>query len=184
MYAKSNLADLMHSEGHFNIKILFLQTEKSSLWRTRWYRHLMIFIMATPTLEQTLYLNRAQIYRYKFAWRIRMWDACWLQSREIHQYHGWWCPGSGKSQVISSYWQSGINRPWRINRDAECVNWNLGNKLQWNLKGKSYIFIQENAFENVVGEIVAFLSWPQCVDGIRNTGSITTNKQLIYWGLD
>ena len=30
------------------------------------------------------------------------------------------------------------------------VNWTLGNKLQWNLKRNSYIFIQENAFENVV----------------------------------
>ena len=39
----------------------------------------------------------------------------------------------------------------------------MRNKLQWNLKLNSYIFIQENAFENVVWKMVAILSWPQCV---------------------
>ena len=33
----------------------------------------------------------------------------------------------------------------------------------WNLKQNSYIFIQENAFENVVCEMAAILSRPQCV---------------------
>ena len=42
------------------------------------------------------------------------------------------------------------------------VNSNLRNNLQWNLKWNSYIFIQENAFENVC-EMAAILSWPQCV---------------------
>ena len=32
---------------------------------------------------------------------------------------------------------------------------NLRNKLQWNLKRNSYIFIQENAFENVICEMAA-----------------------------
>ena len=35
--------------------------------------------------------------------------------------------------------------------------------LQWNLKQNSYIFIQENAFENVVWKMAAILSRPQCV---------------------
>ena len=38
------------------------------------------------------------------------------------------------------------------------------NKLQWNLKQNSYIFIQENAFENVVCEMVAISSRPQCIN--------------------
>ena len=32
------------------------------------------------------------------------------------------------------------------------------------IKRNSYIFIQENAFENIVSEIVAILSRPQCVN--------------------
>ena len=43
------------------------------------------------------------------------------------------------------------------------VNWTLSNKLQWNLNRNSHIFIQENAFENVVCEIASMLSRSQCV---------------------
>ena len=43
------------------------------------------------------------------------------------------------------------------------VYWTLGNKLHWNLNQNLNIFIQENAFENVVWNMVAILSQPQCV---------------------
>ena len=36
------------------------------------------------------------------------------------------------------------------------------NKLQWNFNRYSNIFIQENAFENIVCEMVSILSRPQC----------------------
>ena len=36
-------------------------------------------------------------------------------------------------------------------------------KAQWNINRDLYIFIQENASENVVREIAAILSRPQCV---------------------
>ena len=39
---------------------------------------------------------------------------------------------------------------------------NLRDTFQCNFKGNSYIFIQENAFQNVVCEMVAILSHPQC----------------------
>ena len=55
---------------------------------------------------------------------------------------------------VPSHYQ---NQCWNID------NWNLRNKLQWNLKWNSYIFIQENAFENVVWKMAAILSRPQCV---------------------
>ena len=42
-------------------------------------------------------------------------------------------------------------------------------KLQWNFKGDLYIFIQENAFENVVWKMSAILSQPQCVKGPATT---------------
>ena len=37
------------------------------------------------------------------------------------------------------------------------------NKFQWNFNRNSYIFIQENAFKDVVCEKAAILSRPQCV---------------------
>ena len=40
----------------------------------------------------------------------------------------------------------------------------LGNKPQWNLNWNSFIFIRENAFENVFWKMAAILSWPQCVN--------------------
>ena len=43
------------------------------------------------------------------------------------------------------------------------VNWVIRNKWRWNLNPNSYIFIQENAFENDAGKTAAVLSRPQCV---------------------
>ena len=51
-----------------------------------------------------------------------------------------------------------LNQCWNI------VNLNHRNKRQWNLKQKAYIFIQENAFANVIWEMSAILSRPQCVN--------------------
>ena len=54
-----------------------------------------------------------------------------------------------------------------LNQFCNTVNWTPMNKLQWNLNRNSYIFIQENPFENVVWKMATILSWPQCV---KNTG--------------
>ena len=48
---------------------------------------------------------------------------------------------------------------------TQCLNivkWTLRNKLQWNFNRNSYIFIKENVFENVVCDMAAILSRPQC----------------------
>ena len=42
-----------------------------------------------------------------------------------------------------------------LNQCRNIVDWTLRNKLQWNFKRNSYIFIQENAFENVVWKMAA-----------------------------
>ena len=42
-----------------------------------------------------------------------------------------------------------LNQCWNI------VNLTLGNKLRWNLHWNQYIFIQENAFENVIWKMAA-----------------------------
>ena len=56
-----------------------------------------------------------------------------------------------------------LNQCWNI------VNCTLRNKFQWNFNRYLYIFVQENAFENVVWKILAILSWPQCVKAITQT---------------
>ena len=43
------------------------------------------------------------------------------------------------------------------------VNSNIRNKLQWNRKRNSYIFIEEIALENGVWKMASILSRPQCV---------------------
>ena len=43
------------------------------------------------------------------------------------------------------------------------IFWTLTNKIMWNLNQNSYILVQENAFQNVVSEMAAILSRPQCV---------------------
>ena len=52
-----------------------------------------------------------------------------------------------KLTIIGSDNGSSPGRHWNI------VNSKLGNRLHWNLKRNSKIFIQENAFENTVCEI-------------------------------
>ena len=56
-----------------------------------------------------------------------------------------------------------------LNQCSNIVNLNLRNKLQWNLKQNSYIFIQENASENIVCRMAAILS---------------RGDELTHWGRD
>ena len=44
------------------------------------------------------------------------------------------------------------------------------NNLQWNSNQNTKVFIHENAFENVVYEMAAILSQPQCVDMVSVLG--------------
>ena len=69
-----------------------------------------------------------------------------------------------------------LNQWWNI------VNSNLRNKLQWNHKQNSSIFIQENAFENVVCEMASISSRPQWVKG--SYGSIPYAYSLKYLNLE
>ena len=47
------------------------------------------------------------------------------------------------------------------------LNWTLGNIFQWNRNQNTTIFIQENAFENVVWKMTAIMSRPQCDNRIN-----------------
>ena len=44
------------------------------------------------------------------------------------------------------------------------INCTLRNKFQWNFDQNTMIFIQENAFENILYKMAAILSRPQCVN--------------------
>ena len=72
-----------------------------------------------------------------------------------------------------------LNRCWNI------VNWTLGNKLQWNYNRNSNIFIEENAFENVVCEMMFISSRPQCVK-VKSKSKykrFTESQKTMYAGL-
>ena len=51
-----------------------------------------------------------------------------------------------------------------LNQCWDIVNWIFRNKLQWNINRNQYIFIQENASENVVYSMVSISSRPQWVN--------------------
>ena len=46
----------------------------------------------------------------------------------------------------------------------EYLYYTIRNKFQWNFNRNAYIFIQENAFKDVVREKAAILCRPQCVN--------------------
>ena len=61
-----------------------------------------------------------------------------------------------------------------LNQCWNSVKSTLRNKLQWNFNRNSYVFIKENAFENVVWKMAAILSRPQCV-------KVSFRCQAIAW---
>ena len=58
----------------------------------------------------------------------------------------------------------------------------FGSNFQWNFNSKSYIFIHENAFENIVSKVAAILFQPQCVKYAGKTqtaiATITGSEQI------
>ena len=95
---------------------------------------------------------------------LKLTEAEWcIYALIIHQwFRRWLVAWSAPSHYL--------NQCWNI------VNWN---KLQWNHNRNSYIFIQENAFENVVRKLAAILSRPQYVKS--NTWVYDNEPQLIPW---
>ena len=81
--------------------------------------------------------------------------------------------GSDSGWTASSHY---LNQCWNI------INFILRNKLQWNLNRNSYIFTQENAFENSVWKMAAILSWPQCVEPISLVFCIPVSGKMLQRG--
>ena len=70
-----------------------------------------------------------------------------------------------------------LNQCWNI------VDWTIGSILQWNHNRNLCIYIQENAFENVVWEMAAILSRPQCVKSpVSSEGQLPQkHTSTVYW---
>ena len=86
--------------------------------------------------------------------------------------------------IIIRYWFRWWLVAWSapshyLNRCLNIVNWTLRNKLQWKLKRNSYIFFQDNAFENIVCETAGILSRPQCVKHVCETAGILSRPQCV-----
>ena len=80
---------------------------------------------------------------------LRPSDAFMRQWTNHHCFRQWLVAWPAPSHYLNQCW--------------DIVNWTLRNKLHWNFNRYSYIFIQENSFENVVWKMAAILSRPQCV---------------------
>ena len=59
----------------------------------------------------------------------------------------------------------------------------LETNFQWNLNKNSNIFIQENAFENIVCEMTLILSQPQCNINSLDPGRCESNISVIMLGI-
>ena len=69
-----------------------------------------------------------------------------------------------------------------LNQCWDIINRTLRNKLQWNFNQNSYIFIQENAFENAVWKMAAILFQPHCVK-TKSMISCTVWLSEVYAGI-
>ena len=89
----------------------------------------------------------------------------------MHQlfHHHWFREWLATWSVPNHY----VNQCWNI------VNSNLRNKFWWNFKWNSYIFSQENAFENVVYEMAASLSGPQYIDATVHLKSYAHGSHFV-----
>ena len=81
----------------------------------------------------------------------------------------------GKLTIIGS--DNGWSAPSHyLNQCWNIVNSNLRNKLQWNPRQNSFIFIQENAFENVVCNRASIQSRSQWVNPCWPIGVIGVTR--------
>ena len=85
-------------------------------------------------------------------------------------------------QCIRSAWLVTYSAPSHfLNQWWVIANWNLANKLQWNFKQNTKLFIHENAPEKIFCEMVAILSRGRWVKAVHI--SWTTSCLICHlWG--
>ena len=71
-----------------------------------------------------------------------------------------------RRHIVSLRWAYTPNDPWshNLNQCWNIVCWTHSNKFQWNFNWDSYIFIQENPYQNAIWKMAAILSQLQCVE--------------------
>ena len=93
----------------------------------------------------------------------------------------------GKLTIIGSY--NGLSaRSHYLNQCWYIIDWTPGNKIRWKLDRKWYFFIQENAFENVIWELLTFqiALWDTCrielgVSHHRKSSLFFEFRNLLWW---
>ena len=105
---------------------------------------------------------------------LRSSDAYMRNQINHHRFRSWLVAWSAPSHFLIQCW--------------DIINSNLRNKLLWNLKRNSYIFIQENAFEYVVCEMATMFSRPQWVNAFSTqilevSGSASRASHLLTTGI-
>ena len=123
--------------------------------------------------------HRAHYYVIVIIW-------CYLLTMMLH-IEAEWCTHTSKT---NHHWFRSWLLSWSItshylNQYWIIVDLNLGNKLQRNLKWNSFIFIQVNAFKNIVCKMApAILSWIQCVNyTYKKTSHLSYIHYQAYWCL-
>ena len=102
--------------------------------------------------------------------KTTLWNSWYISQGPVTKHHWfreWLVTWTAPSQYLSQCWN--------------IVNCTLRNKLQRNLNQNSCIFIEENAFENVVWKMADMLSWPQCVDTSLEWRIRWEVNELLYW---
>ena len=66
-----------------------------------------------------------------------------------------------------------------LSQCCNIINSNLRSKIKWHLTWNSYIFIQDNAFENIACEMVAVLYRPQWVKLMPVNNDVVTGFWLV-----
>ena len=67
-----------------------------------------------------------------------------------------------------------------LNQCCNIVDWNFGDKFQWNLNLSKTNCTQENEFENVVCIMADILSWPQCINFFSQSGHMCLHVHVTH----
>ena len=131
---------------------------------TLWYfMFLYSFIKFETLIRRHLHLSQTCQYILGFIRLIFLWSCflinslgpsdAYMRQWTNHDWYRWLVAWAAPSHYL--------NQCWHV------VNWTIRNKLQWIFNYNTCIYIEENTLENVVWEMAAILSRPQCVKKLK-----------------
>ena len=118
------------------------------------FQPMLIDLLSIGTIRISLSKNMNQILSFKiYIFNSHLQDVSYfvqvqyvISLRQSDVYMHQWFKQWFVAWTAPSHY---LNQCWNI------VNWTLRNKPQWNLNGNSYLFFQENAFENVIWKMAS-----------------------------